>query len=68
MISSVFGNTIFGIAKFPKPEVFMFHKVEICGINTSKLKLLSEEVVDCDSVSFREFTDFTVFTYEMILT
>ena len=43
MISSVFGNTIFGIAKFPKPEVFMFHKVEICGINTSGLKLLTEE-------------------------
>ena len=27
----------------PIPEVFMYQKVEICGINTSKLKILSED-------------------------
>ena len=29
--------------KNPIPEVFMYQKVEICGINTSKLKILSED-------------------------
>ena len=29
--------------RVPQTEVFMYHKVEICGINTSKLEVLTED-------------------------